>query len=104
MSCFGCGQEGHRRSECPTNPSKMKCYNCQEYGHGSRKCPNNAVDGSEYVGLPGYKPSGAGVNDGYAYPAEIHYTYPAEKDYSYPAAGSNDNGGGWGASTEDSQW
>ena len=34
--CRGCGNPGHRSSDCPTRT----CYNCGELGHSARECPD----------------------------------------------------------------
>ncbi|KAL7801179.1 hypothetical protein V8C43DRAFT_273502 [Trichoderma afarasin] len=36
--CFGCGQEGHRRAECP-NAGEQTCHYCKKEGHLRKDCP-----------------------------------------------------------------
>ncbi|EKJ77187.1 hypothetical protein NXS19_003837 [Fusarium pseudograminearum] len=36
--CFGCGEIGHRRAECP-NPQEMACRYCKKEGHMRKDCP-----------------------------------------------------------------
>ncbi|TVY66250.1 Cellular nucleic acid-binding protein-like protein [Fusarium oxysporum f. sp. cubense] len=37
--CFGCGETGHRRVECP-NPQEMTCRFCKQPGHMIKECPD----------------------------------------------------------------
>ncbi|RFN49562.1 hypothetical protein FIE12Z_6186 [Fusarium flagelliforme] len=37
--CFGCGETGHRRAECP-NPQEMTCRYCKKEGHMRKDCPD----------------------------------------------------------------
>jgi len=48
--CFNCGQEGHRKDECPEPPKERKprgCFNCGEEGHSKADCPNPAKEGGD---------------------------------------------------------
>ena len=41
-ACFGCGEVGHNRSECPKGSGgglKGACYGCGEVGHNRNDCP-----------------------------------------------------------------
>ncbi len=46
FSCFGCGEKGHRLSECPkrvvsgSNGGKIVCHTCGVEGHKSTDCPS----------------------------------------------------------------
>ncbi|KAK5660074.1 hypothetical protein OQA88_13543 [Cercophora sp. LCS_1] len=37
QACFHCGEQGHRKSECPTKPAE-ECFNCGEVGHRRSEC------------------------------------------------------------------
>ena len=36
QSCYGCGQYGHWKQDCPL---ARKCYHCGEVGHFKKECP-----------------------------------------------------------------
>ncbi|KAL4725362.1 hypothetical protein ACLX1H_007509 [Fusarium chlamydosporum] len=36
--CFGCGETGHIRADCP-NPQEMTCRYCKKEGHMRKDCP-----------------------------------------------------------------
>ena len=48
-SCFTCGKEGHRQSEC--TETKGACFTCQRTGHQSKECFFNP-DSPNYKGTP----------------------------------------------------
>ncbi|GFP56109.1 cellular nucleic acid-binding protein homolog [Trichoderma asperellum] len=37
--CFGCGEEGHRRADCP-NAGEQTCRYCKKEGHMVKDCPD----------------------------------------------------------------
>lgn len=37
-TCFGCGKQGHKRSECPSKGEVPKCAHCGKNGHVEAKC------------------------------------------------------------------
>ncbi len=55
--CFGCGQRGHVRRECPVARhggssrarSNIQCYNCGRFGHMARDCFNSESDPDEFL-------------------------------------------------------
>jgi len=42
--CYGCGQTGHQKRDCPSGGSGggMACYGCGETGHQKRDCPQGS--------------------------------------------------------------
>ncbi|KAJ3502136.1 hypothetical protein NM208_g16789 [Fusarium decemcellulare] len=51
--CFGCGETGHRRAECP-NPSEMTCRYCKQPGHMLKDCPDKPPMVCENCGEEGH--------------------------------------------------
>ncbi|CAM1500709.1 Fc.00g098710.m01.CDS01 [Cosmosporella sp. VM-42] len=51
--CFGCGETGHRRAECP-NPREMTCRFCQQTGHTRKNCPDAPPMTCENCGEEGH--------------------------------------------------
>ena len=47
LVCFGCGLQGHVRSQCPRegSPKKDVCYNCGQQGHFASACPRERRQG-----------------------------------------------------------
>ena len=39
MSCYQCGQYGHKKEKCPQRIIKIKCYECDAFGHYKNNCP-----------------------------------------------------------------
>ncbi|KAJ8970788.1 hypothetical protein NQ317_008299 [Molorchus minor] len=60
VSCYGCGQIGHRKSDCWKNgrgPEQhaSRCYSCNQSGHWVKDCPmNRQEERSEHYGRGGY--------------------------------------------------
>ncbi|GAQ87619.1 hypothetical protein KFL_003650100 [Klebsormidium nitens] len=48
-SCWACGEDGHRSSDCPSNNRHKICLGCRGRGHTLKTCPNatGAERGSE---------------------------------------------------------
>ena len=46
QSCYGCGQYGHWKQDCPL---ARKCYHCGEVGHFKKECPLNGNGPSGWV-------------------------------------------------------
>ncbi|KAF4965192.1 hypothetical protein FZEAL_10784, partial [Fusarium zealandicum] len=51
--CFGCGETGHRRAECP-NPQEVTCRFCKQPGHMLRDCPDKPPMVCENCGEEGH--------------------------------------------------
>ncbi|KAL6921944.1 hypothetical protein ACHAP8_008803 [Fusarium lateritium] len=51
--CFGCGETGHRRAECP-NPQEMTCRYCKKEGHMRKDCPEAPAMVCENCGEEGH--------------------------------------------------
>ncbi|KFA73390.1 hypothetical protein S40288_09028 [Stachybotrys chartarum IBT 40288] len=51
--CFGCGEAGHRRAECP-NAEQMLCRYCKQPGHIIRDCPDKPPMVCENCGEEGH--------------------------------------------------
>ncbi|KAJ4157316.1 hypothetical protein NW754_008962 [Fusarium falciforme] len=51
--CFGCGETGHRRAECP-NPQEMACRYCKQPGHMVKDCPDKPPMVCENCGEEGH--------------------------------------------------
>ncbi|KAF1974139.1 hypothetical protein BU23DRAFT_118180 [Bimuria novae-zelandiae CBS 107.79] len=43
-ACYGCGEEGHQKRDCPKSSGGggRACYGCGEEGHQKRDCPQSA--------------------------------------------------------------
>ena len=54
--CYGCGQYGHWKQDCPL---ARKCYRCGEVGHFKRECP---LKGKGPSGVGGQKVAEAELN------------------------------------------
>ena len=62
--CFLCGQQGHRRAQCPSgsvngrtgDSGGLKCYNCGKMGHGVAEC--REFGGKRFDGCYNCKQSG----------------------------------------------
>jgi cellular nucleic acid-binding protein len=48
-ACFGCGQTGHQKRECPqgSGGGDRSCYGCGQTGHQKRDCPNGGGGGGD---------------------------------------------------------
>jgi cellular nucleic acid-binding protein len=50
-ACFGCGQTGHQKRDCPSGGGGGggggACYGCGEEGHQKRDCPNGGGGGGQ---------------------------------------------------------
>lgn len=58
-ACYGCGQTGHTKRDCPTGGAggDRACYGCGETGHTKRDCPKMASGGGQACfncGMEGY--------------------------------------------------
>ncbi|KAF5018192.1 hypothetical protein F66182_9849 [Fusarium sp. NRRL 66182] len=51
--CFGCGETGHRRADCP-NPQEMTCRFCKQPGHMIKDCPDKPPMVCENCGEEGH--------------------------------------------------
>ncbi|KAL7823208.1 hypothetical protein V8C26DRAFT_425318 [Trichoderma gracile] len=54
--CFGCGEEGHRRAECPNGggSGNDKCFGCGEEGHRRADCPKGGEQTCRYCKKEGH--------------------------------------------------
>lgn len=58
-ACFGCGEVGHTKRDCPKGGSSDRaCFGCGEVGHTKRDCPKGGSGGGGQAcfncGLEGY--------------------------------------------------
>lgn len=47
--CYGCGEEGHNRADCP-NPQSEKCRLCDQEGHKALECKERRI--VDWTGVP----------------------------------------------------
>lgn len=78
--CFGCGEAGHYRRECPLNKETRTCYHCGRSGHLLRDCNERK---REQRSSPDYRlsPVRNHENQGYQSP-----TAARERAYQSPTA------------------
>ncbi|KAF2868828.1 hypothetical protein BDV95DRAFT_630503 [Massariosphaeria phaeospora] len=44
--CFGCGEVGHNKRDCPKSSGGRACFNCGQTGHNKADCQNDRVPGA----------------------------------------------------------
>lgn len=47
LSCFNCGEEGHRSSECLSKQKGKKCFRCYQFGHIADRCSKRRDDNTD---------------------------------------------------------
>ena len=45
IQCWGCGESGHRKSDCPRSRSRSGCWICGDLRHIQYDCPNRRKQG-----------------------------------------------------------
>lgn len=75
--CFGCGNKGHIKKNCPNPAAPPSCWHCQKPGHVQANCPDladesstGAVQTSEHSDMPLLEEEGIEKKNQFPTPAE----------------------------------